>query len=135
MKKFLLLLSLLLLLFNAIGALYGGWHLITHPDGSSILLPIEFLRGTMFTTYFIPGLILFCCNGLFDLIVCLAIFKRYKFYPELIMLAGIVLTGWLVIQILIIQILYFLQYILGAVGIGLILCGWLLRKLRAASLS
>ncbi len=35
MKTLLIVVSILLLLLNGIGALYGGYHLITHPDGSS----------------------------------------------------------------------------------------------------
>lgn len=38
MRSLLIILVYILLLFNGIGALYGGWNLMMHPDGSSIEL-------------------------------------------------------------------------------------------------
>ncbi len=122
--------SSLLLLFNGIGALYGGWHLMTHPDGSSILLRLDYLKDSFFHNYFIPGIVLFCVNGLFNIVIIGAIIARNKHYPELIMAAGFLLLLWLITQIVTIQVLYFLQFILGGVGLGMIACGWLLRPFR-----
>jgi hypothetical protein len=43
---------------------------------------------------------------------------------------GIVLVGWIAIQIMLIQTIYFLHGILGAVGLALIILGWLQKTLR-----
>jgi hypothetical protein len=125
MKAFLKILTSLLLLFNGLGAVYGGGNLILHPDGSSIQLSEEWLKQTPFTNYFIPGLILFIANGLCSLIVLTALLLNLKNYSWLIIAQGAILTGWIIIQILLILTIYFLHIILGAVGIALILLGWI----------
>jgi amino acid permease len=68
-KAFLKILTVLLLLFNGIGAIYGGGNLILHPDGSSIELSPDWLKHTPFRDYLIPGIILFIANGLLSVFV------------------------------------------------------------------
>src|ERR1043165_5348544 len=126
MRSILILCSIICLLFNASGAIYGGLNLMVHRVGSSIVLSSEYLQCTFFKNYFIPGLILFIANGHFDLVVFVAILLKYKYYPLLILSAGAILAGWLIIQIAIIQVIYCLQFILGAVPLGMIVCGWIL---------
>lgn len=41
MRIFLKSAAVLLLLFNGTGALFGGWQLIAHPDGSSLQLTLD----------------------------------------------------------------------------------------------
>jgi hypothetical protein len=41
---------------------------------------------------------------------------------------GAILTGWIIIQILLIQTIYPLHIIMGSVGIALIVIGWLHKK-------
>jgi hypothetical protein len=45
-------------------------------------------------------------------------------YHRFVLAQGVILVGWIVIQILLIQTIYFLHGILGAVGIALIILGW-----------
>jgi len=123
MKFFLKVITSLLLLINGIGAIYGGSNLILHPDGSSIQLSLQWLQHTPFHNYFIPGIILFIANGLLSMFVFMALLLKYKNYPWLVIAQGVVLTGWIVIQILLIQTVYFLHIILGSFGIALILLG------------
>ena len=49
----------LLLVFNGVGALIGGWLLITQPDGSALKLSLDLLKHTPFHNFLIPGIILF----------------------------------------------------------------------------
>jgi hypothetical protein len=130
MKAFLLILSFLFLLFNASGAFFGGLNLMAHPDGSSIALPYEYIKTTAFKDYFIPGLILLLANGVFDLFVCAAIVARTKQYPLLIIAAGSILGVWLIVQIVVIQILYYLQLVLALDALGMILCGSFLERMQ-----
>lgn len=123
MKVFLKIITSLLLLINGIGAIYGGGNLILHPDGSSIQLSIHWLQHTPFNNYLIPGIILFIANGLLSVFVFIALLLKHKNYPWLVMAQGAILTGWIVIQILLIQTIYFLHIILGSVGIALIVLG------------
>lgn len=115
-----------LLLFNGVGALYGGGNLILHPDGSSIQLTMDWLKHTPFSDYFIPGIVLFVANGLFSFIALAAMLLKVNNYAWLVMAEGAILTGWIVIQILMIQTVYFLHIVMGGVGLALILVGYLL---------
>lgn len=128
MKLLLKLLASLFLIFNGVGAIYGGWNLIVHPDGSSIQLSPHWLETTPFTSYLIPGIILFIANGVFSFVAFAAlIFKSPKF-PWLVMAQGVILCGWIVIQILLIQTVYYLHFVLGAVGLALIIIGWMIYR-------
>ena len=78
MNKILIILAAFLLLFNGVGALYGGWNLIAHPDGSSIDLSMSWLKHTPFQNYRIPGIILFIANGLCSIFVLTTLLLKFK---------------------------------------------------------
>lgn len=123
MQIFYKFLIVLLLLFNGIGALFGGWNLMVHPDGSSIQLSMDWLRNTPFKNYFIPGLILFVANGLFSIFTAMIVLLNSRNNGWFVIAQGAILFGWIVIQILFIQTIYYLHIILGLTGIGLMLLG------------
>ncbi|MBK9727796.1 MAG: hypothetical protein IPO86_06715 [Saprospiraceae bacterium] len=128
MNRFLKIFAALLLLFNGLGAIYGGWNLMLHPDGSSIQLSMEWLKYSNFENYFIPGLVLFIANGVFSLLAFMVLVLNLKNFHWLIILQGVILCGWIFIQILLIQNVYFLHYIMVGVGIFLIGIGYLLSR-------
>ena len=129
MKTLLNIFASFLLLFNGTGALYGGWNLITHPDGSSLQLPLQLLNHTPFDDYFIPGVILFIANGLFSIFVFGMILLQTKTYEWLIVTQGIILSGWIFIQIILIHTVNFLHVLLGLTGVSMIASGILLKRL------
>lgn len=133
MQPFFKTVSSVLLLFNGIGALYGGWNLMLHPDGSSIQLSQDWLQHTPFNDYFIPGIILFVANGLFSFFALASILFNFSNPPFIVMAQGCILLGWIVIQILMIQTVYFLHIIMGGTGLLLILFGWLQWKVNPAT--
>ncbi len=128
MKLFIKIAVGLLLLFNGVGAIYGGLNLIIHPDGSSIQLSPEWIEGTVFKNYFVPGLVLLVANGLFSILTLLVMIFKTRNYFWFIILQGVILTGWILIQIVLIQTIYFLHIILGGVGIVLIVLGFVLKN-------
>lgn len=113
----------LLLLFNGIGAIYGGWNLMLHPDGSSLGITTEWLQHSPFDNFLIPGIVLFVVNGLLSLFVLMAVILNYRFSANLILAQGILLSGWILIQIMMLRIVNFLHVTLGSVGILLIIIG------------
>lgn len=120
--------SIILLLFNGIGAVYGGLLLIVDPSGTSIGLPLDLLGNSPFPNYFIPGLVLFIVNGLCSLItVGLAAYK-WNHFPKAIFFQGMALITWLMVQLIVIKYIYFLHYVMGSVGILLIVFGLLEHK-------
>ena len=100
MQKILRYISALLLLFVGLIALGGGWMLMLDPSGESIQIPIELLDGTPFQNYFIPGVILFNFIGIVNVLIALIVLLNKKGHPRLLLLAGIILLGWLGIELL-----------------------------------
>jgi len=129
MNALLKILSVLLLLFNTIGAVYGGLHLILHPDGSSIGLSLDWLKHSPFDSYLIPGFVLLLANGLFGLFVLWQVLSGRKSAAFYVLIQGCLLTGWILIQILMLQSVYFLHYISGSVGLVLIISGFLMWRI------
>ena len=130
MKTFLKIFTSLLLLFNGTGAVYGGVNLIMHPDGSSLRLSLDLLKYTPFKDYLIAGIILFIVNGLFSFFVLIKLLLNQKNYSWFVIAQGLILTGWIIIQVFLIQTVYFLHFILISIGIVLIVLGSILMKLQ-----
>lgn len=128
MKTFLNIVVGLLLLFNAFGAIYGGWSLITHTDGSGLGMTLDLLKGSPFSNYLIPGIVLFVANGLFGFFVFFSLVFRFRSVAFLIIAQGAILLGWIIIQIFMIQTFDPLHVIMGTTGIALIVFGWLLKS-------
>lgn len=129
MKKSLIILASILLLINAVGALYGGVNFILYPDGSSMHISIDLLYHTPFHNYLFPGIILAIANGLFSIIVFITILLKLRIVPWFIMSQGAILFGWITIQICMINILNIHHFVFGLIGIVLIITGWLLKRL------
>ncbi len=102
-----------LLIFNAIGAYYGSFMLITDPTGVAIKLPPDMLRGAPFQDYFLPGIILFFANGILPTLAAIGLLRNRRLKPlpyfpylknyhwgwSLALLSGMVLLGWMVVQL------------------------------------
>lgn len=100
MPKLLTVLLVVLELFLAAGALYGGTHLVMDPTGASLQMPADqFLGGTPFTTFLVPGLLLLVVNGLFPLAVVGATCLRARWATFGHLAVGAVLLGWMGVQI------------------------------------
>jgi hypothetical protein len=125
MKKWTIILAIALLLFNGLGALYGGGNLIMYPDGSGFRMPLSLLAHTPFHDFLIPGIILFVANGMSSIAVCAALLLNARYSWLLVMAQGVVLVGWIVIQVILIQGVGFLHFLFGFVGLALIVVAWL----------
>lgn len=130
MKSFLNGCAVLLLLFNGTGAVYGGWQLMTSPDGSGLQMTVDYLRYSPFDSFLIPGIVLFIANGLGSFAVLTAMALRYRRAPLLIVAQGMILCGWIVIQIALVHMTYYLHFVMGATGVLLIACGAGLLRLQ-----
>ncbi|MCB0430064.1 MAG: hypothetical protein H6585_02275 [Flavobacteriales bacterium] len=128
MKRLLKIIASVVLLFNAAGAVYGGCSLIAFPDGSGMGLSTQLLAHSPFDTFLVPGIILLLVNGVFSLVVFGTLIQKYKYAARLVFLQGSLLLGWLVIQVALIRMLYFLHYVMGAVGLVLVVVGRMLES-------
>lgn len=101
MKTFIKIIVILMLLFNGIGAFYGGLSLITDPTGSKLQLPLSYLENTPFRDYLIPGIVLLIVNGFFSFFTLLTVFLKSKKVSLFIIAQGVLLSGWIIVQIII----------------------------------
>ncbi|MDD5693633.1 MAG: hypothetical protein PHU86_04140 [Patescibacteria group bacterium] len=137
MKKPISLYLLILLLgFLSVGALYGGWSLITDPTGGNLQLPIDFIKTSTspFADYLIPGIILFTLNGLLPLFIIFSLIKKpkisflqkinpFKSYHWAWTLSGVLGLGliiWIAVEVYITQ-MYYPSLQLPFLGLGLII--------------
>lgn len=117
-----------MLLFNGIGAFYGGLSLITDPTGGKLQLPLSYLEPTPFRDYLIPGIILLCVNGFFSFITLFTVVFKSKRSDLYIIAQGVLLSGWIIVQIILLQMFYVpLHGTLLAIGILLTICGLALK--------
>ena len=123
MKSFLSTIASVLLLFNGLSALYGGWSLISKPDGSSLGMSVSVLTSNPFHDFLIPGIVLFISNGIFSIVAFIGFLVKPRKLAWLVSVQGVILLIWLLVQIIMIHTLHPLQFILGAVGASLIYLG------------
>ncbi|MFN8285440.1 MAG: hypothetical protein U0V74_01735 [Chitinophagales bacterium] len=121
------------LLFQAIGAVYGGFSLVLAPDGSLMKIPLSWLAKSPFTNYLIPGVILALVLGLFPLVIIVALWLKPKWnfnalnvYAErywaltFSLYLGIMLVCWINVQLLMVQQYFWLQPVMALTGILII---------------
>ena len=118
----------LLQLLLGVGAVYGGWTLMTDP--SVFELNPEWLAGSPFRSYFFPGLILFLLNGVFPLFICIGLLLKpawpwanvFNIYRDrhwawtYSLFSGIMLIIWITVQLTMMPS-YWLQPAFLGVGI------------------
>jgi hypothetical protein len=120
--------SLILLLFNGLGAFYGGFLLITDPSGSTLQIPLSFLEHSPFRNYLIPGIVLIVVNGFFSFITFVTIVRKMAGYYWFIIAQGVLLCGWIIIQVLFLQQFYVpLHATFLVIGVVLIGSGYYLK--------
>ena len=91
MKTFLKILAVILLIILGIGALYGGWMLISDPSGNKFEWTVELLAGAPFENFLVPGIILALLNGLLPLVITVLILIKAKNHEWLIIIQGCIL--------------------------------------------
>lgn len=120
--------AIVLLLFNGINALAGGTLLMIDPTGALIKMPFHWIQNTFFTNYFVPGLILFVANGLASIAVAYLLIRNWKNAYLLTAAQGGIITGWIVIQIYLLKVIFWLHFLIGGIGIFLLFSGLRMSK-------
>ncbi len=120
-------------IFQAIGALAGGAVIVASPKGGIIKMPMSDLKGSPFSDFLIPGIILFVVLGVGPLVVAWALLRRPRsaaleavnpFRHEywgwtLSGMIGVGLVIWIAVEMLIVP-LSFLQPFYAGVGLVII---------------
>jgi hypothetical protein len=115
--------TILLLLIVAANALVAGYLFIVDPSGVKLNIPLSTLSHSPFNNFLIPGIILFTMNGVLNLVAAVATILKLKIHPSLVVWQGIILIGWVVIQIIFLQNFNFLHLIMILIGLTLFVFG------------
>jgi len=102
----------ILLAFIALTSIPSGVAMIT----GALRIPPEFLQGTLFRDYTIPGLVLAIIVGGSSLLAAVAMFIRREWSVILSMVAGLMMAGYEVVELAIIQQFSWLQVLYFAIG-------------------
>ena len=118
------------LVFLALSSIAGAVPLIADPSGQMIHMPLSLLRHSPFTSFLIPGIILFAANGLLCLWVLWMTWKKRPGYPLFVVGQGIVLAGWLIVEIIMLQVIVNLHYFYGVIALILVVTGLRLGRMK-----
>lgn len=102
----------------AIAALLGGGALVLDPSGGGLGLPVSALEHTPFPGFLIPGLLLTFVVGGSQLAAALAPLRGRGVGLVGTGIAGGILVGWILIQIVLLRQLHWLQGL--CLGLGLV---------------
>lgn len=110
--------------FNGFSGVLGGVMLVKDPTGDSLFMKLEWLTGTPFSDFLIPGIILLVFNGLGNLLGVIMTISKKARRAEYAMAFGMIMMIWIITQVVmlgylsVLQPLYFstglIQLILGA---------------------
>ena len=94
-----------LLAFGALNAFGGGYYGLSGAPG----VPTEWLEGSPFRDYFVPGLILLVVVGGSFLVAAIAVLAAWRIARLAAFAAGLVVLAWLVAQVAIIGYVSWMQ--------------------------
>jgi hypothetical protein len=87
-----------LLFFGAVSAIAGGIGLL----GNGIEFPLDWLDGSPFSDFTIPGIILAAIVGGSQLCAAVAMLRRVEWSQSAAVIAGVVMMGWITSEVLIV---------------------------------
>jgi hypothetical protein len=88
----------------------------------------DWLSGTPFPDYLVPGIVLLVVNGLGSLVGAVASFTRYRYAGEIATALGAFLIIWILAQVWWIGLTFWLQPLYFGFGVMELVLGRQLRK-------
>jgi hypothetical protein len=110
-----------LLAFGALNAFAGGYYGMSGAED----VPREWLEGSPFDDYFIPGLVLFLVVGGSLLAAAIAVFADLRIARLAALGAGLVVLAWLAVETLIIGYASWMQPATTIGALVILLLAWL----------
>lgn len=90
---------LIALLIQGLSGVAGGLGLVLDPSGASLGIPVDWLEGSMFRDYLIPGVILLLVLGVWPLVALIAVWRQRPWAWHATVLVGVALLVWLAVEI------------------------------------
>lgn len=120
---------ILLEVFLALTAFYGGWLLVARPDGSLLQLSLDMIARTPFKNYFFPGLVLMLLVGGSAFLAAILVMVKHNYARKFVLFSSLMLGGWIVGQLFLVGLVNpSLQFGYLTLSVALLLLGWSWRK-------
>lgn len=117
MKRLLSTVQGIIQILVAASAIVSGLMLILYPSGELLQVPLGMLKGSPFSDFLIPGIILFFVNGIGQLIAGIITLRRHPQAALVGVVFGIGLMIWIFVQVNMIGGGHILQYSYFFVGV------------------
>lgn len=102
--------------FVGIGAMMGGLAAITNSD-QPLGVPIEILKNSPFSSFLIPGIILFTIIGLGNLISAYMFHFKSKIQGYISSIFSWALVIWIIVQCIMLNTIAFLHILFFTIGL------------------
>ncbi|MFZ7127697.1 MAG: hypothetical protein ACOWWM_16185 [Desulfobacterales bacterium] len=106
-----------------LSAILGGVQLVSDPTGSGAGLPLDWLQGSPFSDYFIPGLVLLVAIGLGTSVAAGATWLGFHRAGLLAMSSGLVLVVFILTEVWMVGLRTFLQPLFLVLGLLILALG------------
>ncbi len=130
MKKSIYIIAGILQLFIGLGAFVSGILMMINSDGRALQMPLTMLKGSPFTDFLIPGLILCIVNGAGNIFSAILSFRRHKLSGFAGIFFGSGLIIWIFVQVSMIGGGHWLQNLYFSLGFLELLLGFTIRELQ-----
>lgn len=117
----------ILISFVAVTATLSGLIMISNPDGGVMNLPHSLLDGTPFKDFLIPGILLSTIVSGVNLLAVFYNIRRHVNRYNWAMAGGIMISGWIVVQMILMQAAHWLHFLYLGIGILIILLAYQLK--------
>ncbi|HEX5027138.1 MAG TPA: hypothetical protein VFV68_17785 [Agriterribacter sp.] len=117
----------ILVSFIAVTSTISGLLMIGDTDGGILNLPLSLLEGTPFKNYLFPGILLAGIVGGVNIIAVFSNISRSSTRYNWSVAGGIMITAWIIVQMILIQSLHWLHFIYLGSGMLIILIAYQLK--------
>lgn len=116
-----------LIAFTGVTSFVSGLLMISKPDGSLLNAPLSLLEGSPFSNYLIPGIILATLVGGVNLIAVFLNIQKHPARYNWAIAGGVMICGWIVVQMILINMVHWLHFIYLGMGLLIILIAYQLK--------
>ena len=110
-------LLIILISFIALTSILSGLLMIINPDGGILNLSLSLLAGTPFKNFLIPGILLMTIVGCVNLLALYFNIRNKVGRYNWAMAGGIVISGWIIVQMILINAAHWLHILYLGIGI------------------
>jgi hypothetical protein len=116
-----------LLCILAFTAMVSGILMVSSPDGRILQLTPDLLKGSPFKTFLIPGILLAVVVGGTNLAAVFFNLLRHRLRYNWAIAGGVIICGWIVVQVILIETIHWLHFVYLGLGILIILLAFQLK--------